>query len=551
MWRKLTIRDRLIAFTVALLILVGGAALLISTHSATAMGRQLVDHTLSMKIAGDLEAAKVYLDQSWGGVRMQGGVLVDADGEAIRERFELVDRLSKDLGVLATVFAREGDDFTRLTTSIRLVDGRRAVGTRLGEASAAFAPVMAGKRFIGEAEILGKPYLTVYDPLVDETGRVIGILFLGIPRAQTDAIVATGVDQLERQLAIGLALILALGITGAFVLAQLTATPIRQVAGRLDEIAHGKGDLTHRLVAEGRDELADLARAFNAFVDKIQQLIVEVNAASAQLASAAEQLSANSSESRNQVQLQQRESEQVATAMNQMTATVQGVAQNANETARAVSTTLREATSGEAVVRHSVDSIDALAEAVEGAAEVINRLSADSDDIGRVLEVIRAIAEQTNLLALNAAIEAARAGEQGRGFAVVADEVRTLADRTRHSTEEIREMIERLQQNADSAVKAMHAGRVKARDSVSQAGEAGQSLKTISASVERISDMANQIASAAEQQSAVTEEINRNITNIAHSIETTLGGSEQSAQASDQVAQLAAQLHHLMARFKV
>ncbi|AHF04631.1 methyl-accepting chemotaxis protein [Marichromatium purpuratum 984] len=551
MWSTLTIRGRLLTFTVALLILGGGVSLLISTHSATTMGRQLVDHTLSMQIASDLAAAKVYLEAYWGEVRMRDGTLVDDDGKAIRERVGLVDRLSNDLGVLATVFARDGDDFTRVVTNIRQLDGRRAIGTRLDGNSAAFATVMAGKRFTGEAEILGESYLTVYDPLTDETGRVIGILFLGITRVQPDAIVAEGIERLERQFVVGLVVILALGVTGAFLLGQLTATPIREVSGRLDEIAHGEGDLTHRLTAEGHDELADQARAFNAFVDRAQQLIVEVNDASAQLASAAEQLSANSAETRNQIQLQQCESEQVATAMNQMAATVQNVAHNANETARAVSTTLREATSGNAVMRHSVDSIEALAEAVEGAAEVINRLSADSDDIGRVLEVIRGIAEQTNLLALNAAIRAARAGERGCGFAVVADEVRTLADRTRHSTEEIREMVERLQQNADHAVEAMHTGRVKARDSVSQTGEAGRSLETISASVQRISDMTNQIASAAEQQSTVTEEINRNITNIADSIETTLGGSEQVAQASEQVAQLAAQLHHLMARFKV
>ncbi|RNE88913.1 methyl-accepting chemotaxis protein [Marichromatium sp. AB31] len=346
---------------------------------------------------------------------------------------------------------------------------------------------------------------------------------------------------------VGLAVMSALIV----LLSRSLVRPLRGVVGALEDIASGDGDLTQRLPAEGRDEVAQLATAFNAFVTRIHDLVRQVSGATSQLASAAEELSVTSDGTREQVQHQHAETDQVATAMNEMTATVQEVARHANDAAKAAREADREATEGAGVVRETIDAIGLLANEVEQAAGVIHRLESDSDEIGKVLDVIRGIAEQTNLLALNAAIEAARAGEQGRGFAVVADEVRNLASRTQTSTKEIQAMIERLQEGANSAVGAMEQGRVRSSETVEQATRAGQSLTTIAGAIAQINDMNTQIASAAEEQSAVAEEIDRNVANIAQSVDTTSQTSGQIAASSDELAKLAAELQEMVGQFKV
>ncbi|MEJ2674107.1 MAG: methyl-accepting chemotaxis protein [Acidihalobacter sp.] len=348
-----------------------------------------------------------------------------------------------------------------------------------------------------------------------------------------------------------IAILIGGGLTGLAIFGLIRR--MGQVVVMMNEIAQGEGDLTRRMVVHERgDELDHLSAAFNRFVERVQRLVGQVAGSTAQLSAAAEELSATSEESSGHVERQQSETEQVATAMNEMSATVQEVAKNASEAAQAArAADGEEAKQGREVVGAAVQAIDALAAEVEQAAEVIQGVEGDSEEIGRVLEVINGISEQTNLLALNAAIEAARAGEQGRGFAVVADEVRTLARRTQDSTEEIRGMIERLQGGAKNAVGVMQTSRERARSGVEQARGAGQSLESITRSVGQINDMNALIATAAEEQTAVAEEINRNVTSISASTQQTAGASQQTAAASEELARLAAQLQGLVGQFKV
>lgn len=317
------------------------------------------------------------------------------------------------------------------------------------------------------------------------------------------------------------------------------------------DIAQGEGDLTRRMTINGEDELDHLAEAFNQFVERIQNVVAQVAGSTSQLAAAAEELSATSEETSRYVSNQQSETEQVAAAMNEMSATVQEVAKNANDAASGAQAADGASKKGQEVVRNTIRAITQLADEVERTAGVIQEVESNSEEIGRVLEVISGISEQTNLLALNAAIEAARAGEQGRGFAVVADEVRSLARRTQESTKEIRSMIERLQSGSKSAVDAMAVGRERAQAGVSQAEEAGQALDEITVSVTRISDMNTMIASAAEEQSSVAEEINRNIANISNATDQTASGASQTFTASDELARLSADLQSLVNQFKI
>ncbi|WP_018952864.1 methyl-accepting chemotaxis protein [Thioalkalivibrio sulfidiphilus] len=428
--------------------------------------------------------------------------------------------------------------FNRFASSI----GEQALLTRdeLGRA-------LRGETVLRQAEHRGTP-VAVYGRVINDfAGQPVGVLELMVDRSEY---VSGYREALFSVLGVGL-LVLVLGMGLAWVIARSIVKPLCETVARLDDIAQGEGDLTQRLPVEGKNELTQLAVAFNAFVSKIQDVVRQVAGATSQLAAASEELSATAEQTTNQVRRQQNETDQVATAMNEMTATVQEVARNATEAAAAARETDQEANAGRDVVGATIRSIEALASEVENAAGVIQRLSADSEEIGKVLDVIRGIAEQTNLLALNAAIEAARAGEQGRGFAVVADEVRTLASRTQESTHTIQEMIERLQGNASSAVTVMEKGRVQASGSVQQAAKAGESLKTITGAVARITDMNTQIASAAEEQSAVAEEINRNVVNISQAVDETASGSQQISTASDELARLAAELQGMVGQFKV
>jgi methyl-accepting chemotaxis protein len=345
------------------------------------------------------------------------------------------------------------------------------------------------------------------------------------------------------------------GILIAIVLAvafpRLLVAPIENLTQKLKDISSGNGDLTVRLDNSRKDEVGALASAFNHFVDKIHTLVREVSSVTSQVATAAEEMSVVAGETNHSIQRQHSETAQVATAINEMTATVQEVANSAEQAAAAASDADEQAGKGHVVLDQTVTQLDALAQAVEQAAEVIQRLDQGSQDIGRVIDVIRGIAEQTNLLALNAAIEAARAGDQGRGFAVVADEVRTLASRTQESTQEIQEMIERLQVSAGEAVSAMTSGRAKATETVTQANATRDILEAVKTAVGSISEMNTHIATASEEQSAVSSEIDRNITNISQIGEQTATGAQQTAASGEELARLAAKLQEQVGQFRV
>jgi methyl-accepting chemotaxis protein len=276
-----------------------------------------------------------------------------------------------------------------------------------------------------------------------------------------------------------------------------------------------------------------------------------VAASAGELGVAARRLTGVAEESNRTVGSQLGEIDQVAAAMRQMTATIQEVAANATSAAHGAGEADDEARHGQKVVSETIKVINELAAEVQNSADVIQHLEAESTNIGAVLDVIRGIAEQTNLLALNAAIEAARAGEQGRGFAVVADEVRHLASRTQQSTGEIRTIIQSLQGRAAAAAEAMAAGRARAEASVAKAGAAGESLAKITRAVASINDMNTQIASAAEQQSAVSEEINRNTACIHGLAEASAAGGQQTASEAAQLEALAADVQTRVAQFRI
>lgn len=345
-------------------------------------------------------------------------------------------------------------------------------------------------------------------------------------------------------------LLVGIVLVGLFLFRQVFGD-IKTLTRHLREIAQGEGDLTRRLTIRNQDELGDLARWFNTFLDKLHPIIEELVGHVGSVKSSANQGSNLAVQTNDKIQSHYEEVEQVVTAINELAATAQDVANNTVKAADATRNASVASDQGKDVVEKSTAAIAALTGKIESATAVVQQLESDSKDVGAIIDVINGIAEQTNLLALNAAIEAARAGEQGRGFAVVADEVRSLAQRTQESIGQIEEMVSRLQSGADQAVKAMADSREIAVQTASQSNGALDALLQITTATSLINDLNIQVASASEQQSAVTEEINRNVTKIqtvTHEISVNAATSVSESEALDVTAE---QLHRLAIQFSV
>ncbi|MGL5490688.1 MAG: methyl-accepting chemotaxis protein [Shewanella sp.] len=351
-------------------------------------------------------------------------------------------------------------------------------------------------------------------------------------------------------------LLIALVLTGgtAFVImvaAHRMVVPIKNMADNLNDIAKGEGDLTKRLSVKGEDEIAQLGRAFNLFVDKLQHIIGDVANATAKVKTAANAIHDQTKVMSSQLLSHNNETDQVVTAITEMSSTASEVAQNTTQVAEATQAATGDVANAQRCVDASLEEIAALMEQINHAAGSIKSLSEQSQKINSVLSVIGGIAEQTNLLALNAAIEAARAGEQGRGFAVVADEVRNLASRTQASTLEINEMLSALHKLVSQAVKTMDESQQSCVRSVESSRAISESLGSVTSAVTAINDMSTQIATAATEQSSVTEEINRNVYAIQEIVNELLHSSEDAARVSQTMSQEGINLGKLVGQFKV
>ena len=342
--------------------------------------------------------------------------------------------------------------------------------------------------------------------------------------------------------------VLAALILAAFL--RLITKPLFSLRDALFDIAQGEGDLTQRLKVAGSDELGQVATAFNSFIENIHILIEDFKGSAVNLASMVTKITEVSERSRSECERQHQETDMVAAAVSQMSAAAQEIATHAQSAADAAREADEEGARGGVVVHEAIETIQKLADEIDSATVVITDLESNVSNISAMVDVIRGIAEQTNLLALNAAIEAARAGEQGRGFAVVADEVRTLASKTQESTEEINGLIDRLQAASKEAVKAMATSRATGEITVSKADKAGESLQIIARSVSTISDMNVQIATASEEQTAVTEDIARNVVTIAESTSSVTAAATETDENSQRLAEIGLSIKEKVARFK-
>ncbi|MES9962099.1 MAG: methyl-accepting chemotaxis protein [Candidatus Sedimenticola sp. 20ELBAFRAG] len=344
-----------------------------------------------------------------------------------------------------------------------------------------------------------------------------------------------------------LATLIALGAYLYFIRIQITS-PANRLAKNMQSMADG--DFSHSIEENRNDELGTIGKSAEAIRQNLRSELISVSRASDNLGSTTDKLTEVIGSTRDGVLTQQHEIEQVATAINQMTATIREISANAHAAADAATSADKDALHGQSIVERTIQDIDQLSSKIGDASATIGQLQQESDSIGAIVDVIQGISEQTNLLALNAAIEAARAGEAGRGFSVVADEVRALAGRTQDATQEIKDMIERLQTGSHSAVEVMAESRKRAEKSADQASEAGSALSNITHSVAHINEVNVQIATASEEQSMVSEEISRNVMNISHEAERSAEGANQINEENNRLNGITEQLRQMIGQFR-
>ncbi len=454
--------------------------------------------------------------------------------------YEIVDRIKSTFGGTATIFMRD----VRVATNVLTKDGARAEGTRL-QGPARDALFKAGQSYRGEAPILGRPYFTAYDPIKDANGNVIGALYVGVPKAEF----FRAYDRIVSVVAV-VALLLVGSITVVvFFYVKNMTQPLLDgvaVANRLAE-----GDLTPVVRVKGRDEVGQLSASLKHMIERWREVVGGLGNAADFVASASAQLSAGAEQISRSAAAEADRASEAAAATGEMSQSVCDIARNATSIAASAAETTKVAEEGERVVAKSVEEVGEIAQVVETSASIVRSLGQRSSQIGTIIGVINDIADQTNLLALNAAIEAARAGEHGRGFAVVADEVRKLAEKTASATTEIGGMIKAIQEEVDRAAESMQQATEKAESGVRLSGQAGGALKKIIDATSGLQEMVQQIASAALQIAETSETITRDVEHIAEATREVTASSTQTSQASVALHDMSTNLQTAAGRFRL
>jgi len=515
------------------------AVALTSTISLVIMYRELVRQAVQVQESRMNTLWELAL-QKGKEFKLAEGKLLIGDHQ-INDNFELPDKVKQICGGTATIFM--GD--TRVSTNVVKPDGSRAVGTKL-QGPALEAVIKQGNKYRGEAEILGTPYFTAYDPIKNAQGETIGVLYVGVKKSDYFSSFYHLVWIIAGT---ALACVLVACACSAWAV-RSSLTSLEQVDNLMEQIA--LGNLSIRLDAGvGKNEVERVAASANTMLDNMGRAMRGVLDAAGRITASSQQLDRSAKEIAGGAEAAAGQTITIATASEEMSATSSDIAQNCMMAVEGAQSASEAAVAGSSVVSSTIAGMEQIAQRVRSSASTVASLGERSEQIGTIVATIEDIADQTNLLALNAAIEAARAGEQGRGFAVVADEVRALAERTTKATREIGEMIKAIQNETRSAVQQMEQGVKEVEQGTEDASRSGEALQEILSRINDVTMQINQIATAAEEQTATTSEITNNIHQMTGITQDTAHGAHETATAANNLSSLADELERLVQRFKL
>jgi methyl-accepting chemotaxis protein len=518
---KLTIGMKINAIVLSIILFLSVSIGFVVVQKVTA-GIKEVSTT---KAKGDLELSYHYINSKHAGNWAVKEGKLYKDGTLMNDNFALVDEIAKDTGDTVTIF--QGD--TRVATNV-MNNGQRAVGTKVSD-QVANVVLKQGKNFYGEANVAGKPVQAAYMPIKDAGGQVIGIYYVGA----SQEIINTTINSFLKVFLAVLLGVIAISVLISLWFSRSITKPLQQLMMTTEKIADG--DLTQEITIRTKDELGQLSASVNHMAHKLRELISNVLNSSQNVAAASEQISATTQQIASGSTTQSHAAQNMQDLFSELSTAIDSVAHSAEEAAELAAKTTSIAHEGGHIIKKSVDSMNQVS-------SQMTLLEQDSSKIGEITEVIDEIAEQTNLLALNAAIEAARAGEQGRGFAVVADEVRKLAERSGEATKQITSIIKGMQENTQKSVLAVS-------DGVSQTVGTGQAFEKIIEMINETEQKVTEIAAASQQQAAQSSEVMQSVKSISDASQESAAASEQTAATSQSLAQLAEDLNHSVSIFKI